>query len=114
MGVIETVIAYLADALGIEAYAEVPNPRPEVFITVERIGGAPDGFGHDFPELAVQCWAKSMYEADVLARQAAEAMARMPFSVPAVKRAAVSTVYNFPDFEGKHSRYQITASLTAV
>jgi hypothetical protein len=114
MGIIETLINRLGAALDVPASAEVPSERPGQFITVERTGGGADAHGHDYPQVAVQCWAASMYEADEMAQSAAQAIARLPYVDGSIKSSTVEAVYNFPDFEGKQSRYQITASLVAV
>lgn len=51
------IIGYLG-GMGHEAFGTVPNPRPDEFVTVERVGG-PATLGIEYPSFAIQVWAQS-------------------------------------------------------
>lgn len=65
MNVEAAVIEYL-NKCGFKAFADVPNPRPEEFVTVERTGGSSDSQRIDRPTIAVQAWSKTRYSASEL------------------------------------------------
>lgn len=95
--------------LNIEAFLDVPEDRPERFITVERTGG-PGDWIRDSPLLAVQVWALHRYEAGDLAEAVAKAL-REAVALPNVARVRVNSLYNFPDPESRQPRYQIVLEL---
>jgi hypothetical protein len=97
------IVGYLAKH-GIRAFADVPNPRPKWFVSVERTGGA-SGFLED-PEAACQCWQKSRYKAGQLAYQVA-ALLRGMCELDCVSKVSVSAISNFPDKDSP--RYQVVA-----
>lgn len=104
------VIGYLnGQALGVDAFADIPADRPERFITVERTGGGRDRFV-DRPQAVVQVWADSRAGASELADTVAASLQGMT-TLPEVGRVTVESVVNFPDVSG-HPRYQIF--ITAV
>lgn len=109
MNIEAAVIAYLSEELpGIHVSADLPNPRPDKAITLERTGGSLDGHVLDHPTIAVQCWASSRLEAALLADQVDETMRNWNDpSVPSIER---SGKYNFPDEYG-NPRYQIVFDL---
>lgn len=103
------VIAYLGDALSLDdctVYAEVPNPRPEKFVTVERTGGSDLEKFVDQPTLAVQSWAPTRYEASELARDVDALLLDMPGEVINVMGCDRNSLYNFPDPDSRQARYQ--------
>lgn len=47
--------------------------RPQTpFIILYRIGGAPDQFGQDYPDLIIECWGQIKEDADLLGRTVAQ------------------------------------------
>lgn len=98
--------------LNISASLEVPADRPKRFITVERTGGPGEWF-RDVPTLAIQVWAQHRYQAGDLAELVAS-VARAAVALPNVARSRVSSVYNFPDPQSKHQRYQIVLELVTT
>lgn len=96
----------------LEAFMDVPPKRPSQFITVERTGG-PVEMVRQVPLLAVQVWAESRYEASRLAEVVAGVL-RSLVALPWVGRVNVSSIYNFPDPDGRQARYQIVAELVTV
>ena len=95
----------------IEAFMDVPSPRPTEFVTVERTGGGIETF-RDLPMLAVQVWAGSRYLASELAQQVRDEFILGHLKLhPNVARVTVGGVYNFPDPDSGHARYQLTLSM---
>ena len=88
------------------AYGDVPEKRPDRFITVERVGGV-RGLHMDHPLLAVQAWAQAMILADQLA---ALFTSVLPLE-KSVASSTVSSLYNFPDPLSRAARYQLTLNL---
>lgn len=68
-----TVIDGLLDVLpddgyDIGVYETVPNPRPDEFVTVERVGGPRANIAQDSAHLAIDCWSTSDSAAHDLAQ----------------------------------------------
>lgn len=96
--------------LAAEAFAEVPERRPERFLTVERTGGAGD-FRVDRPTVAVQAWAPTLAEAEALMRDADRAIqARLADGRPVTSCRRIGLA-RFPA-EGS-PRYQAVYSIAA-
>ncbi len=109
MSIEAIVIARLSEALEVPVYADVPRDRPATFVSVERTAGGRDVHGLiDRPQLAVQSWAPTRYEAALLADEADSAM-RGLVGWP-VTKVTTDRIYNFPA-EGS-PRYQGVYDLT--
>lgn len=114
-----SVEARVVDALndgrlnGLEAFLDVPSPRPERFVTVERTGG-PVELVRQVPILAVQVWAGSRYEAGQLAETVVAPALRSLLDLPWVGRVGVTSITNFPDPDSRQARYQIVAEVVTV
>lgn len=106
MNVEAAIISHLREG-GFDAYADVPNPRPAQFVTVERTGGS-SRYGIDRPTVAVQSWAPTRYEASELAA-AVDARMESLVDVPDVTRCARNSMYNYPD--ENQARYQAVYDL---
>lgn len=101
------VIRYLTESLDCTAYAEVPNPRPDRFVTVERTGGTQTLMGAvDRPIVAVQSWERTRREAERLSAEVDALMLAMPLDVMNVMGCDRNSLYNFPDPDSGQSRYQ--------
>lgn len=107
LDVIEALRPYLAEAVGVPVYAEVPRKRPEEFVTIERTGGDAEIFGAiDRPTLAVQSWAATNLDASKLAASVDDAMLYSPWNVENVMSCERNTLHNFPDPDSRSPRYQ--------
>ena len=109
MKVEAALVAYLSDALRCPVKADVPNPRPDKLVTVERTGGGSDGKAIDRPTVAVQCWAGTRSEALALSQEAERAMDALP-SQNWCYRSSKNSDYYFPG-EGDEPRYQLVYDL---
>lgn len=100
------LIAWLPGKVGAPAYAQVPDPRPESFLTVERTGGI-STIGVDYPTVAVRAWAGNAYEASELAISVRDAMLLEAVEIPQVRHVDVgSGPYSSPDSDSRQQAYQ--------
>lgn len=106
------LISWLQKAVGVAACGDVPEDRPDEFLTVERTGGS-RSYGIDTATVAVQCWSTSRAAACELAHRVDAALPSLigEGGVFGVER---DSLYNFPDEEGGTARYQIVATVTTV
>lgn len=102
----------LSAATGIRAVLEVPDDRPEEFLSVELTGGFGDylGVAHEC-QLAVQAWAGTRERAASMARRLEQA-AYLLDEEPNIFAPSVSALYRFPDPDSGQERYQLTVELT--
>ena len=110
MNVEQTIIRALA-AKGYSAYADVPNPMPDSFVTVERTGGG-DRDKVDRPMLAVQAWAQGRKAAAELA-DAVRCDLESLCGSDGLGAVRVTSIYNWPDMESRRARYQLTVEAAA-
>lgn len=107
----KTVIAYLAQELGIPVYADVPETRPKTrFITVEQTGGTSTLYTQRC-SVAIQVWAKTRFEASELAQRVHDIMPNMVVCDD-VMHVETGVPYNFPLQDSP--RYQIIAEVTTI
>lgn len=94
-----------ASLLGVHFSTDVPENRPERLVTFERVGGAADRFT-DNPQVAVQAWAGTRWEAEQLCN-AVRVDLNMAFRYhPAVTNVEIGSMVNFPD-EFDNQRFQV-------
>jgi len=105
------VIGHLVDE-GYPAYADVPADRPDEFVTVELTGASRRSHAVWSATLAVQCFARTRYEASELACGLVPAIESL-VEEPEVTRAEVDNLYNYTDLESGQPCYQLTVSMTA-
>lgn len=102
------VASRLASKLGVPAYVEVPDPRPDEFVSVELTGGG-EGDVCD-PNVTVQAWAATRIRARELIRLAALALVDMTDETE-VFGANVTDGYRYPDPDSRQARYQLIATI---
>lgn len=100
------IIAYLSGVLELPIVADVPNPRPERFVLVERTGGSDLEKYVDCPTVAVQSWAPTRFEASTVSRDVDALLLDMPGEVLNVMSCERNSLYNFPDPDSRQARYQ--------
>lgn len=111
----KTIIQFINQSgLAVQAYADVPNPRPASFITVERTGGNITSQRVDHPQVAIQCWAQDRLAASVLAYNTRELLQREFINEFGVKKVYINSFFNYPDQTGNVARYQIVMDLITV
>ena len=111
MDVERAVAQRLMDATGITAVLEVPEERPDEFISVEMTGGTGDRFIRG-ASLAVQSWAQTRRRAAEIARMVEQAVPAIPDAEQNVVRAVATGSYRRPDPESGQPRYQTNVELT--
>lgn len=94
---------------GLEAYGEIPDDRPERFITVERTGGQRTKI-LDYPTWAVQVWAEDRLSASEACDLVRERILNGVILNPEVGALDVTTSYNYPDPDSGQARYQLVVT----
>lgn len=108
MSNVEQIVIEHLIANGFKAVADVPNPRPSEFVTVERTGGSCDYGRIDRPTVAVQAWSKSRYKASELMNKVDVCMNTIT-SDARVAKCKRNSLYNYPD--ESQARYQAVYDL---
>ncbi len=115
MNIEKTIIDFLngIEDLGCKAYGEVPDDRPDIFISVERTGG---GQGNsliiDTPTVAIQCWNTSKDKASDMAYQVRDLLKRLVYD-SRITRVTPNALYNYPDTSGQ-ARYQLVVDFVTT
>lgn len=106
MNIEAAIIQYLSEQLpDVHVAGDVPNPRPDRVISVERTGGGSDNIVLDHPELSLLIWDESKEKASNLAYEVDRLLSE--WDDPRVVDLDRSGLFDFPDSDG-HPRYQIT------
>lgn len=101
----QAVIAFLEGALDVPAYGETPSNPPDLYIIVERTGGAP--VDHlDKATLAVRSCAPSLYQAAILDTKVRGAMVLDLIAAPWISGVSLNSHYPYTDTATKQRRYQ--------
>lgn len=108
---VEAVVARrLSEAVGVPGRAEVTENTPEIFISVERLGGGGSMF--EPVQLAVDCWAgkKQRKVAQALSEKVKAAVYDLD-EEPNVFHPEVTNCYRQNDPDTGRSRYIVQAQL---
>lgn len=108
MDIEASVVKFLGERIDCHVSTEVPNPRPEKLITIERTGGS-SYLGLDRPTLAVQCWAKTRSQAASLAYEVRDLLDDLD-ELESVSSVSINSLYNFPT-DKNEQRYQIVVNV---
>lgn len=106
---LENVVSWVGSVLSVpvSTYSDTEKATGDEFALVQRTGGDCD-YPHDYPEFAIQIWAKS----DAAAEQAAYLLAIGSKTVPPTDRhidaIGVPTMYSFDRQEGGWFVWQVT------
>ena len=108
---IETiVIGWLASIAGNDypVSSEMPDPRPESFILVDRTGGPREAMVLDRAEILIEIYHKdSRLEASNKANAIADAIPQLLNHDHNITRAVVNSVVSLDDVIGQYRRYQV-------
>lgn len=110
MDIEAVVIKHLSGKLPYLVASDVPNPRPDYLVTVERTGGAVKP-GIEYPTMAVQCWAPTRAEASTLSQTVESALETLD-ETNEISQVSINSVYNWPT-EKNEQRYQIIINLVS-
>lgn len=103
----EVVIAWLPTVTDYPVSGDMPNPRPEKFILVDRTGGPRESMVLDQAEILIEVYNKdSRADASNMAQQIADAITQLLDQEP-ITRARVNSLVNLNDIIGSYYRYQI-------
>lgn len=112
MDIESLLVEYLSRSLDIPVSGDVPEDKPDRFVTLQRSGGGLDRIILDHPTAIIQCWAATRADAKTLALQVAQLIQEMPDGYVNVVAASVNSLYNFPSTQTRKPRYQIVADFT--
>lgn len=104
------VVAWLTSIVDV-AYpvsGDIPDPRPDSFITVDRTGGPREAMVLDRAEILIEVYHKtSRVEARNTAQDIADKLRELEAYSDNLTRARVNSVVNLPDLIGEYQRYQV-------
>lgn len=106
-----SIVAWIAANTGWDAATEVPNPRPERFVSIERTGGGVTGIVLDNPTVAIQCWAPTRAEAAEMAYSIRDMLPSFKYEAN-VRAVLINSIASFPAPDSP--RYQIVADIKTV
>lgn len=110
MNVETIVIAWLKTVAGNDypVSGEIPETRPDSFITVDRTGGPREAMVLDRAEILIEIYHKtSRLEASNKANQLADLVPQLLAYDANITRAAVNSVVSLDDTLGGYRRYQV-------
>lgn len=114
------LVEYLSEALAVrgesaEAAITVPDPRPDRFVLVPRIGGVRRNLVVDAATIAVECWARTDAQAAALAALVRGLVGVLPSQrlngVPIYRVDEYSGPANLPDPRTAQARYTFTVAI---
>lgn len=101
----KNVLEYLDNALSVRCYSEVPRSSPhDKYIVVEKTGSRTENM-IETATIAVQSYAKTMYEAAGLNEDVKTIMEAFE-DLPGISKCELNSDYNFTDMTVKGYRYQ--------
>lgn len=111
--IIEKVIKDYLDTTEIEAnvYLEIPKDKPDAFYSIEKTGSSVTNYIKQ-STIAVQSWAKSMYEAMEMNEEIKELLLFGLISLNEISKVELNSDYNFTDSETSRYRYQAVYVIT--
>lgn len=99
-----TIVAYLAEELGVPTYGSLPPNPPAMMVTVEKTGGRRTN-KIDAATLAIQSWAPTIEQAAQLNDRVKTAMEGC-VQLNSISSCDLDTDYNFTDDVRNRPRYQ--------
>lgn len=107
-----TVIDWLDIHMDVPVGSKVPNPRPDAFITVRRVGGPRRNLVTDEATLTVEAWGQTDEEAHDLLQDARGLIHVMPGETTNIKRVTeFAGPAELPDPLSNQPRYTLTLSV---
>lgn len=96
-------------------HTTVPNPRPDRFVLVPRVGGPKASLVVDNPTIGIECWAATAGQALGLCQLVRGLVHALPgrtvAGVPFYRTSEFAGPANLPDPASNQSRYILTVSL---
>lgn len=106
---VETVvIAWLDSITTVPVSGDIPDPRPNQFITVDRTGGPREAMVLDKAEILIEVYDKnSRLDASTLANTIADRIVELEAYSQNITHASINSVVNLNDLIGQYQRYQV-------
>lgn len=104
MTITQAIYEYLSGALETPVYTMVPADMPDKFVLIEKTSGGEEDFIYS-SMFAIQSWASSLAEADILNDEVKVAM-RDANTVDMICSCKLNSDYNFTDTAEKKYRFQ--------
>lgn len=105
------VIAWLnslADHATYPASGDIPEPRPDSFITVDRTGGPRESMVLDKAEILIEVYHKtSRLAASNKANAIGDVIIQLEAYNDNITHADINSIVNLPDLVGQYQRYQV-------
>lgn len=92
------VCMYLHSVLDVPAYYDVPEDRPDAFVTVEQTGGTLSALGLGTKSVLVKCWAPSRKEAAAVGKAVKRAVCGIVAMVD-ITGVRITSEYRDRDFD---------------
>lgn len=111
MNDVESVVVAWLTSIVDDAYpvsGDIPDPRPESFITVDRTGGPREAMVLDRAEILIEVYHKtSRTAARNTAQDIADKLRELEAYNDNLTRARVNSLVNLTDTIGQYQRYQV-------
>lgn len=104
------VIEFLDEHMDVPCYMDMPNPRPQKFLLLEKTSGDEANYIQN-ATVAIQSYGRSNYEVAVLNEQLKKVL-RDIVELDEVCSATRISDHNFPDLKEKIPRYQAIYNFT--
>lgn len=108
-------VTHLAGELEVPVVSKVPNPRPDTFVRVRRVGGPRRDLVTDQAQLTVEAWAATDADAADLAQLARAHIHNMRgqviSGVACYRVTEMAGPANLPDPTTDHARYSLTIAV---
>lgn len=115
---VESAVIHLLDAdaaITVEVSGRVPNPRPDSFIRVTRVGGSQLNMIQERPTILVECWGSDQQQAWDLVSAAYRVLQGWdPLEYNGIELGSrrCSSAVNYPDPSTSSPRYQFQLETT--
>lgn len=110
MDLMGRIVAHMSTALSVPVSTEVPENRPQRFVTLNRNGGSIDRF-LEYQRITVDAWDVSDERAAALIGAAIDAAIDMPYRIANVATVDAESAYR-SDIDGAH-RWSAVISVLA-
>lgn len=112
--IIDALVTYLAPVVGVPVVGQVPNPRPDAWVLLERTGGVA-GLAADFPMISVDVWGPTKAGASDIAHTVWDQLVRrlppVVDGIRIVRRIGVSGPTYQPQASSGGYRYRLAVQV---
>lgn len=105
----KVLLDYLNEKLEVPVFMEEPEEKHERYVILEKTGSDEENY-IQFITVAIQSYAKTLYDAACLNEDVKKAM-RDSITLPNISRSKLNSDYNYTDTTKKKYRYQAVFNL---